>query len=69
MNPLNSAPQVYEFGPFRIDTGERLLLRDAQPVTLTPKTYELLLTLVRNAGRVVEKGELMQMVWPDTVVD
>jgi DNA-binding winged helix-turn-helix (wHTH) protein/TolB-like protein/Tfp pilus assembly protein PilF len=64
MNPLK-----YEFGPFQIDTSERVLLRDGEPITLTPKTYETLLILVRNAGRVVEKQELMDALWPDTAVE
>ena len=60
---------LYEFGPFRIDLTERLLLRDGQPVPLTPKAFETLLVLVQNCGHVVEKDELMKKVWPDTFVE
>jgi Tol biopolymer transport system component/DNA-binding winged helix-turn-helix (wHTH) protein len=59
----------YEFGPFRMDLGERLLLRDGEPVPLTPKAFETLLVLVQNRGHVVEKDELMNKVWPDTFVE
>ncbi len=59
----------YEFGPFRIDIKERLLLRDGHSVALTPKSFDTLLVLVQNGGHILEKGELMKMVWPDTAVE
>src|SRR5262245_44043719 len=63
-------PQLfYEFGPFRLEVAERLLLRDAEPVPLTPKSFELLLALVERHGHIVEKQDLMQTVWPDTFVE
>jgi len=60
---------VYEFGPFFLDTEERVLLRDGKLVPLKPKVYETLLVLVRNSRHVVEKEKLMQEVWPDTFVE
>jgi TolB-like protein/Tfp pilus assembly protein PilF len=63
------APHAYEFGPFHLDTTERLLLRDGKPVPLTPKAYEMLLTLVERGGHVVEKEELFKEVWPDQFVE
>ncbi len=59
----------YEFGPFRLDTMKRLLLRDGEPLTLTSKTFDLLILLVENNGRVIEKDELLRRIWPDTVVE
>jgi DNA-binding winged helix-turn-helix (wHTH) protein/TolB-like protein/tetratricopeptide (TPR) repeat protein len=59
----------YEFGPFRIDRRERLLLHDGEPVSLPPKVYDTLLELVRHSGHVVEKEELMRAIWPDTFVE
>ena len=59
----------YEFGPFRIDEAKRLLLRDGEVMSLTPKVLETLLVLVRNQGEVVDKDTLMGLVWPDTVVE
>jgi len=59
----------YNFGPFRIDRAERVLIRDCQPLTLTPKAFDLLLALVERCGHVVEKEELMSAVWPETVVE
>lgn len=63
------AAQIYEFGPFRIDKVRRLLLRDGTVVPLTPKAFDTLLALVANSDRVLEKDELLRMVWPDTVVE
>jgi TolB-like protein len=60
---------VYEFGPFCLDTEERVLLRDGKRVSLKPKVYDTLLALVRNSKHVVEKEKLMQEVWPDTFVE
>ena len=59
----------YEFGPFRLDAVERMLLGEGQVVTLSPKAFDLLYVLVRKAGRVVDKEELMREVWPDTFVE
>src|SRR5215813_5691586 len=63
------AKLFYEFGPFRLDTAERLLLRDGEEVSLTPKIFDLLLVLVENGGHILEKDELMKAVWPDAVVE
>ncbi|HKC62177.1 MAG TPA: winged helix-turn-helix domain-containing protein [Pyrinomonadaceae bacterium] len=59
----------YEFGPFRLDATQRLLLRGGEVVPLTPKAFDLLLTLVESSGRVLTKDELMKLVWPDQFVE
>ena len=59
----------YEFGKFRVDPVKRRLLRDGEPVRLTPKAFDTLLILVQSSGRTLEKDELMQLVWPDAVVE
>ena len=63
------AKHFYEFGAFRIDLAKRRLLRDGEVVPLTPKAFDTLLVLVENCGRVVEKDDLMEKVWPDAVVE
>lgn len=60
---------LYEFGPFRLDTGGGLLLREGRPVALTPKAYETLVLLVENSGHLVARQELLERVWRDTVVE
>lgn len=65
----NSFNDVYEFGAFRLDVGERVLLRDGTPVPIPPKDLDMLLVLVENRGRLLEKDELLRRVWPDSFVE
>src|SRR5262245_21321525 len=60
---------LYEFGGFRLDARERMLLREGEPVPLTPKAFDILLALVRRPGRLLEKEELFREVWPDVIVE
>jgi len=60
---------LYEFGPFRVDPQNRLLLRDGQPVPLTGKPFDILLALLEHPGQLLTKDELIARVWPDTVVE
>ena len=59
----------YEFGPFRLDPAERLLLRNNQTVPLAPKALDTLLLLVENSGHLLTKDELMKRLWPETFVE
>jgi DNA-binding winged helix-turn-helix (wHTH) protein/TolB-like protein/Flp pilus assembly protein TadD len=59
----------YAFGPFLLKPAEHELLRDGQPISLTPKTFDTLVVLVEHRGRLVEKGELISAVWHDTFVE
>jgi DNA-binding winged helix-turn-helix (wHTH) protein len=52
--------ELYEFGPFRLDVNERLLMRDGNVVPLSPKVFDTLLVLVQHSGRMLGKDELMQ---------
>jgi len=65
----NSSKTIYEFGPFQIDMERYLLLRDDEPIPLSPKVFETLLFLVENRGRVGKKDEIINSVWPDTFVE
>jgi Tol biopolymer transport system component/DNA-binding winged helix-turn-helix (wHTH) protein len=58
----------YEFGPYRLDAAERQLRRGAEAVHLTPKELDTLFALVRGAGRLIRKEELLKEIWPDTFV-
>ena len=66
--PEEVAP-IHRFGPFVLDVADRSLKRDGAPIPLTPKTFDLLVTLVENAGRLVEKDSLLRSVWPDVAVE
>src|SRR2546421_4344754 len=57
------------FGSYRLDSVERVLRRDGQPVTLPPKDLETLLVLVERAGHIVEKEQLLEKVWPGVFVE
>ena len=61
--------RLYEFGPFRIDTENRLLTRDGKPIPLKPKVVSTLLLLIENRDRVLEKDELINALWPDSFVE
>ena len=64
-----TAPRVNVFGPFHYDAEQRLLFRDGEVVPLVPKVVDTLHVLLERRGHVVEKAELMKLVWPDTVVE
>jgi TolB-like protein/Flp pilus assembly protein TadD len=67
---MNKHPHYhYEFGPFRLNPPERLLLCGTTPVALTPKVFDTLVILVRNSGHVVNKDDLMKEIWPHTNVE
>ena len=59
----------FEFGPFRLDLSERLLVRDGKSVPLAPKLFETLAILVEHSGHILEKDEIMKRLWPDTFVE
>jgi DNA-binding winged helix-turn-helix (wHTH) protein/TolB-like protein/Tfp pilus assembly protein PilF len=59
----------YEFGRFRLNVAERVLLREGETVPLTPKVFDILVTLVEHGGQVVSKDDLMKRVWPNTFVE
>jgi DNA-binding winged helix-turn-helix (wHTH) protein len=67
MEPQGGA--AFEFGVFRFDPAERVLYRGAERVPLSPKVADTLFVLLTHHGRVVEKNELIQLVWPDTFVE
>ncbi len=60
---------VFEFGLFRLNPAERLLLREEVPVRLPPKAFDALVLLVENPGHLLEKEELLEKVWPGTFVE
>ena len=59
----------FEFGAFRLDSQGGMLFRDGEHVTLPPRVTELLVALVQAGGAVLTREELLQRLWPDTVVE
>ena len=64
-----TAPDSYRFGPFRLDVRDHRLLRNGQPISLTPKVFAILRVLVENSGHLVTKEDLLKHVWPDSFVE
>ena len=64
-----SPKYIAEFGPYSLDAANRILLRDGEIVPLKPKVFDTLLALVERPGQVLTKTELMERIWPDTVVE
>jgi Tol biopolymer transport system component/DNA-binding winged helix-turn-helix (wHTH) protein len=64
-----STAGCFKFRNFTLDLEKRLLLRDGEPVPLTPKAFDTLALLVRRGGHVVGKDELLEKIWPDAFVE
>lgn len=69
MSGNRQAGGVVAFGPFVYDLERKQLYRNGEPVDLPPKTLETLHALAQRRGEVVDKAELMRLVWPDTIVE
>jgi eukaryotic-like serine/threonine-protein kinase len=68
-NAGQTSKELYQFGPFRVDPEKETQLRSGEPVPLTPKTFQILLVLIRHSKEAVTKDDLMKTVWPDTFVE
>src|SRR6267142_3338391 len=68
MKPESSSA-VYEFGPFRVDARQRLLLRGGAPVPILPKSFDALVALLSRSGQLVDKDALLGAVWPEAAVE
>ncbi len=62
-------PLNYEFGPFQLEATARRLLRNGTLVPLQPKAFEMLLVLIQQRERVIKKEELIERLWPDSIVE
>ena len=60
---------IHRFGRFEYDSEQRLLLRDGETVPLVPKAIDTLHVLLEQRGRIVDKSDLIKLVWPDTTVE
>jgi predicted ATPase len=62
-------PERYRFGPFELQPDKRRLLKNGATIVLRPRAFDLLAALVERAGHLVNKDELLDQVWPKTVVE
>lgn len=61
--------EVFHFGAFTLDVAERRLTHEGKAVRLSPKAHDVLVLLVRQAGHLVTKDDLLSHVWPDAIVE
>jgi TolB-like protein/DNA-binding winged helix-turn-helix (wHTH) protein len=64
-----ASPRQFLFSDFCLDAEQRALFRHGELVSLAPKSLETLLFLVEHHGRIVDKQELLDAVWPGTFVE
>ena len=57
------------FGGFTLDVENRRLSHGPDVVQLSPKAFEVLVALVRAAGRLITKQDLLARVWPESFVE
>ena len=65
---IEKKTESYRFGDCVLDADRRELRKAGEPVTTQPKAFELLLYLVRNRHRAVDKDELQDVLWPRSIV-
>jgi DNA-binding winged helix-turn-helix (wHTH) protein len=63
-----SESKSYRFDRFTVDCRSASLRRDGIVLPLRPKSFDVLVYLVRNPGRLVPKGELIDNVWQNVIV-
>lgn len=58
----------YRFGEFQLDVEEHQLIHNSQAVYLRPRCFAMLHYLVLHPQHLIEKRELLDALWPETVV-
>ena len=61
--------ETYALGPFRVETGNKLLFHGSEPVRLGRRAIALLLALVERPGALVSKDALIEVAWPNQAVE
>jgi DNA-binding winged helix-turn-helix (wHTH) protein len=67
--PRSEGPRPIAFGAFVAVPSARQLLRRGVPVDIGSRAFDLLMVLLRSAGEIVSKEEIVRHVWPSTIVD
>ncbi|OAF10715.1 transcriptional regulator [Bradyrhizobium centrolobii] len=65
----SSAGEVFAFGPFHLDATQRRVERNGRPVQLSARAFDILLVLIKQAGTVISKSDLMTRAWPGAGID
>ena len=69
IEPAATTRDVVSFGPYSVDAGRRLLLKDGAPVVIGARTLDTLLALLERPNEAISKRDLMARVWPDVIVE
>src|SRR5437870_2758211 len=69
MPGLPEVPATIEFGRFKLVRHRRELLADGRPVELGGRAFDTLIALIDARGTVLDKDQLMSLVWPGRVVE
>lgn len=65
MTAASDGRRLVHFGDVTVDLAARAVTRLGEPVTLTPRQFDLLAALVRSGGRAMSRRELIDVAWPD----
>ena len=65
----DSIQKIYRFDCFRIDPVRRTLQRDGERLNIPAKAFDLLLIMLENNGRLMEREELFRLLWPGQIVE
>jgi TolB-like protein/DNA-binding winged helix-turn-helix (wHTH) protein len=65
----NSEIQYYDFDGFRVDVKKHRLLKNGEPILLTPKAFRILQILIENSGQVVEREAIYAKLWANSFVE
>jgi hypothetical protein len=65
----DSVPVLYVFGPFSLDPLRRTLTRDGQALAVSPRGFDVLLCLLQNPERIVDRKELARAAWGSRIVE
>ncbi len=60
--------QIYQFGPFRLETSPNRLLRNGREIHCEPRVLDLLLLLLRKNPEILERGQALEALWPGRIV-
>ena len=63
VNPPAQNENAVKFGDVTVDLASRMVFRNGEPCTLTPKAYDLLLALLKREGAVATRRDLLTEVW------
>ncbi|HTE35174.1 MAG TPA: winged helix-turn-helix domain-containing protein, partial [Reyranella sp.] len=69
IEPAAKTRDVVSFGPFSVDPGRRLLMKDGAPIILGARTLDVLIALLSRPNEAIGKRDLMAAAWPDVVVE